>query len=336
MSQQAGSAKRVHAHTMPLHRRRAALNGRSNRTRILASKQNSTDLLSSLVRASAAAANFDWQQTREVSVGVDQLHLCRVAEPMYLDMVEAPNPDPGKAFESSGETCRFTRVTARARRQRAAKASRLSRRLAVFALGAAASTAPSTASAAQKHSAPSDDTAASGAKAPKSGPAGPRGGVGSDWPRPSLERVHNIQARMDLGRAHSYGVGYGLAWWWDRTAFHPSVAWLGLGVDAALAGRDFPEATAWRSAAVLQAGHLGMGGLTLEVAAGPGNAFDGGSLRWMAQFTALVGFYYVECGYSYATPVDGDSRPSWLSAHSFVLRLRLPVVTTRVRYLDER
>lgn len=79
-----------------------------------------------------------------------------------------------------------------------------------------------------------------------------------------------------------------------------------------------------------------MGGLTLELAAGPGNAFEGGNLRWMAQVSMFVGFYYVEYGYSYATPVDGDSRPSWLSAHHFVLRMRLPVVTTRVRYLDER
>lgn len=217
-------------------------------------------------------------------------------------------------------------------RSRTARLQTSAPRLASFALAVAASATVVDAVAAERHESPGPEPPSADGRPVRARPPPRR--PSHRWPRPRLERVHNVHARLDLGRAHTYGVGYGLDWRWDRSASHPWIAWLSGGLDAALAGRDFPEATAWRGAAFFQVGYFGMGGMTLEIAAGPGKALDGGDLRWMGQVTALTGAYYFDFGYSYATPLDGASRPTWLSAHYFVLRVRIPVTSTRVRYLD--
>ena len=139
----------------------------------------------------------------------------------------------------------------------------------------------------------------------------------------SLSRVQGLGLRADFGAKQLLGVGYFRSHESDVRLGLGSLLWSGLGADAKLvvSGAGLEAATA---AATARAGAMGCtGGFGLEGALGIGV----GS-RAMQGFGSLAVFFsidYVEFGYQLQFPLYPFGWPSWLSPHSFAVRLNFPL-----------
>jgi hypothetical protein len=137
---------------------------------------------------------------------------------------------------------------------------------------------------------------------------------------------HALSASYDRGRASAYGLGYQVGRLHTVDAY-PDVFMLtrvGVGFDVAAVTADHSGLDAMTySLAARTALVGGPGGLGLELRGGVADARAGDSLGFMAA-GAFYSFYVFELGYSYQFPL-AKSRPHWLSAHQFSLRIHVPV-----------
>ncbi|HZA49803.1 MAG TPA: hypothetical protein VE549_03630 [Myxococcaceae bacterium] len=139
----------------------------------------------------------------------------------------------------------------------------------------------------------------------------------------SHSRVQGLGVRADFGAKQLLGVGYFRSHESDTRLGRGSLFWFGLGADVKLvvSGAGLEAAT---TAATARAGAMGCtGGFGLEGALGMGV----GS-RAVQGFGSLALFFsidYVEFGYQLQFPIYPFAWPSWLSAHSFAVRLNFPL-----------
>ncbi|WP_394845529.1 hypothetical protein LZC95_51930 [Pendulispora brunnea] len=156
----------------------------------------------------------------------------------------------------------------------------------------------------------------------------------AEGPRQEERKRHVLGLRFDTGaRGSDYGLGY--------LHVHESIEgqgglgvllWFGYGADVRMVTMEHERID---GALVYGMGRLSTmgdaGGVAFEAALGGGTAR--GETRPAAALGVFWSVIFAELGYSFQFPIDGGSRPEWLSSHQFSVRVQVPVHSYDARRL---
>jgi len=138
--------------------------------------------------------------------------------------------------------------------------------------------------------------------------------------------LHAVSARSDVGSASAYGLGYAVGRMGSGSGYPDAFYYqnLSLALDARAVTRNHSQVDATILSLAARAGASGsMGGFALELLGGVGEPRQG-SARALMSAGVFWSLYVLEVGYSYQFPLGG-SRPDWMSAHQFSVRINIPI-----------
>ena len=133
---------------------------------------------------------------------------------------------------------------------------------------------------------------------------------------------HILSLRFATGE-RSFGYTFGLSLTSDVET-SDSLFSAQLGLHVSLLTGDHTALDAGLGRLVARLGYVSdVGGVSIEGGIGAGSG--SGETSGIAHVGVFYGYHFFEVGYMYQAPIGVDKRPAWLNAHSFVVRVALPL-----------